>query len=319
MPNVWTHLLFGQEILANTGISHWISRDDQKRMFNMGCQGPDFLFYHQFLPWQRNKVMNELGNAMHNKQCGPFLLDLIDSVPKGDMLSRVYALGFLLHHILDRNMHPYVFVRSGFRKWDHQRFEVLMDTHILHAKRKIATWNTPVWKEIDTGGQFPKAIVSAFTTLTSRYYPELSARIQNRFWNDANRDMVGAQKLFHDPAGIKQLLSFNQIEPFVYKRNPPAYDVLNEAKRPWPDPTGTGEIRTTSIWEMWEVASEDAKHAVSAATVYWSVKEEPGADQRAIANSYAALQKAISNRSYETGLPLDQDRPIIIEDPIWEH
>lgn len=317
MPNVWTHLLFGQEALDDARIAHWISPDSQKRMFNMGCQGPDFLFYHQFLPWQRNKVMNELGSAMHNKHCGPFLLDLIDSAPKGDMLSRVYALGFLLHHILDRNMHPYVFVRSGFRKWDHQRFEVLMDTHVLRAKRNIATWNTPVWKEIDTGGQFPKAMVSALHALTARYYPELSNRVDTRYWNDANRAMVRAQKLFHDPSGMKQLLTFKQIEPFVYKRTPPAYDVLNEARRPWPDPTGTGEIRSTSIWDMWEEAREDAARAVSAAAAYWNIKEEANQDPRSVANAYETLRSAIGNRSYETGLPLEQDRSIIIEDPIW--
>lgn len=48
MPNVWTHLLFGQEALAAAGLGRSIEEDRCRRLFNLGCQGPDFLFYHQF-------------------------------------------------------------------------------------------------------------------------------------------------------------------------------------------------------------------------------------------------------------------------------
>ncbi|MCY9512612.1 zinc dependent phospholipase C family protein [Paenibacillus apiarius] len=322
MPNIWTHLLFGQEALAEAGLAEWIEDENRKRLFNMGCQGPDFLFYHQFFPWQRITVMNEIGAAMHNEHCGPFLLDLLSSVPTRQPENRVYALGFLLHHILDRHMHPYVFVRSGFRKWDHQRFEVLMDTHIVRRKTSMETWKTPVWKEINTGGQFPQEIVRLFMELTDKYYPELAHKAKPEYWNDANRDMLRAQRLFHDPYGLKTALTFRQIEPFVYKRNIPPYDVLNETRTAWPDPTGTDETYTTSIWDMWETAREDAACVLAAAIDYWKVRDNaqaangPDAEQD-IEHAYVTLQEAIANRSYETGLELEHNRPITVEDPIW--
>ena len=142
MPNIWTHLLFGREVLERIGEGEMIGDAGKRRLFQMGCQGPDFLFYHNFLPWKRGDAMNRLGGEMHSRHCGPVLMELLDTV-SGLSARRsdpddavVYALGFVLHHTLDRNVHPYVFSRSGFRKWDHQRFEVMMDTIVV--RRKLA-------------------------------------------------------------------------------------------------------------------------------------------------------------------------------------
>ncbi|UHA74550.1 zinc dependent phospholipase C family protein [Paenibacillus sp. 481] len=324
MPNIWTHLLFGQEALTTSGLAHWLNTPAHKQLFNMGCQGPDFLFYHKFFPWQRNKTMNRLGSEMHAKHCGPVLIDLLDAAQYRKRETCVYMLGFVLHHILDRHMHPYVFVRSGFRKWDHQRFEILMDTQIVQRKLGLETWQTPVWTEIDTNGTFPEEVVDAFEKVTHKYYPELAYDVERKYWNEANRDMIRAQKLFHDPRGIKRVLTFGQIEPMMYKREVPPYDVLNETHRAWPDPTGTGDTYTTSIWDMWEEAAKDAARVLSATLHYWETRHawEHGTTDHIVTRvdvdeSLAQLRAAVGNRSYETGLPVEYNRPIRVEDPIW--
>ncbi|MCG7410033.1 zinc dependent phospholipase C family protein [Paenibacillus sp. ACRRX] len=321
MPNIWTHLIFGQEAMRAAGLDTWLQSPSDLRLFNMGCQGPDFLFYHHFLPWQTDKTMNLVGSLMHNEHCGPVLLDFITETDPKDRQRSIYMLGFMLHHVLDRNMHPYVFSRSGSRKWDHQRFEVLMDTHVVKRKLGLETWNTPVWKEIDTGGSFPEAVVDAFERMTERHYAAYRGLVRREAWNEANHAMIGAQKLFHDPRGWKRVITFGQTEPLVYKRRVAHYDVMNEANRPWLDPTGSGETYTTSIWDMWETAASDASSAIAAALAYWkdSFKPEEGTIADAVpSNALANLIKAIGNRSYETGLSLEQNRPIVAEDPIWE-
>ncbi|BFH12216.1 hypothetical protein J6TS7_04430 [Paenibacillus dendritiformis] len=321
MPNVWTHLLFGQEALAAAGLGRSIEEDRCRRLFNLGCQGPDFLFYHQFFPWQPASVMNELGSAMHNEHCGPFLADLIRAASP-DLIagedSRLYALGFLLHHVLDRNMHPYVFSRSGFRKWDHQRFEVLMDTHVLREKRGIPSWKSPVWKEIHIGSILPADIIRHLSELSRTYYPKLAADVAPTSWNDAYRAMIRAQKLFHDPTGMKRRLAGKHLDPFVYRKVTPPYDVMNLARRPWLDPTGSGERYATTVWEMWDAARTDAAAALKAVKNYWHARRTEGADSGGTRQADAALTAAIGNRSYETGLPLDRNRAITVEDPIWD-
>ncbi|TVX87152.1 zinc dependent phospholipase C family protein [Paenibacillus agilis] len=339
MPNIWTHMIFGQEVIKQAGLSSWIDNQSHSKWFNMGCQGPDFLFYHHFLPWKQDKTMNKVGSAMHNQQCGPVLMDLLTRSNPTNRADAVYVLGFLLHHILDRHMHPYVFVRSGFKKWDHQRFEVLMDTHVAKRKLGVETWRTPVWKWIDVGPSFSANMLDSFEAVVAAHYPEFAGKIRREAWNESIRDMVQAQKLFHDPYGLKRIVTFNQIEPMMYKKKVAPYDVMNEARRPWPDPTGLEQLTSTSVWDMWEAAAVDAERAIKAVLTYWRARELASVDGKATVETQPthwnevswmhnaqmpnvdaakqALQLAVGNHSYETGLPLEHNRPIVIEDPIW--
>ncbi|QYR22952.1 zinc dependent phospholipase C family protein [Paenibacillus sp. sptzw28] len=328
MPNVWTHFIFGQKVLDSIGEKQLIAAPSLKRMFNMGCQGPDFLFYHRFLPWQKDKTMNRLGSEMHSRHCGPVLMDLLDAVslhPSDDSKPNpalVYTLGFVLHHILDRNMHPYVFSRSGFRKWDHQRFEVMMDTLIVRKLIGIETWKTEVWREINNEGELPDVIVDAFEQITAVHYPELASYIRREHWRIAMRDMIRAQRLFYDPTGIRRMLTFRKIEPLVYKRDIPPLDILNESARPWLDPTDGIQMKNESVWDMWDRAMEEGK-AVTTAILLWFREQEKFADQPISYDTLIhcklreAVAAAIGNRSYETGLPCDSGAEIRFADPIW--
>lgn len=327
VPNVWTHLIFGQRCLQALGEEALLALPERKRMFNMGCQGPDFLFYHHFMPWQKDKTMNKLGSAMHERHCGPVLMDMLESV---DQLSETdrskgaalcYALGFLLHHLLDRVMHPYVFSRSGFRKWDHQRFEVMMDTLIVRKLLGIETWKTEVWREIDNGGNLPDSIVDAFEQIAAVHYHDLAQRIRRESWRNAMRDMIRAQRLFHDPIGIKRLLTFGQIDPFVYKCRLPKLDILNEARRPWLDPTDGQTRHEDDIWSLWDQAAEESMPVVKA-VLTWLRKEpdQPEEHEAGTPSKHQLRETAaqlIGNRSYETGRGCDSGLSIRFEDPIW--
>jgi hypothetical protein len=325
MPNVWTHLLFGREALERIGEGGMIADDRKRKLFQLGCQGPDFLFYHNYLPWKRGDVMNRLGGAMHSRQCGPVLMELLDGVAglsacrKDPDDAVVYALGFVLHHTLDRNAHPYVFSRSGFRKWDHQRFEVMMDTLVARRKLGIETWRTPVWRELDAGSGLPEAIVDAFERIAARHYPDLAARIRREDWNRAYRDMVGAQRLFHDPTGIRRLLTLGKIEPFVYRRRLPELDILNDAGGPWLDPTDGRTRRTDTFDRMWERAMEESVEILRAALEWLRLESreaDAGRDSVRAAEWRARTAELIGNRSYETGLDCGAAE-IRYADPIW--
>ncbi|AZN42823.1 zinc dependent phospholipase C family protein [Paenibacillus albus] len=327
MPNIWTHFLFGQKCLQEIGETSLISAPHLERMFNMGCQGPDFLFYHNFLPWKKDPRMNLLGSEMHQHHCGEVIMDMLDTL-EGQAAPQskqepalVYALGFLLHHLLDRVMHPYVFSRSGSRKWDHQRFEIMMDTLIARKLHGVETWKTEVWKEIDIRGELPTLIVNAFEQIAAVHYPALAARISREDWRDAMRDMVAAQKLFYDPTGMKRLFTFGQIDPFVFKRELPPLDILNDSNRPWLDPTDGKTLHTESVWDLWNLAMEEALPVVRA-VLHWLRTDDSSQPEltREAPSRYQLREEAaqlIGNRSYETGLPCESMAAIRYEDPIW--
>lgn len=297
MPNVWTHIIFGQEALRKTGRTEWLDRDSARKLFHWGCQGPDPLFYYHFMPWSKDKRMNKLGELMHEEHCGPFLMELLRraGAQEGQRL-RPYAAGFLLHHILDRNAHPYIFAKSGFKAWNHQRFEIILDTIVAGKLRGIRTWKEPVWRELspgEDGGALHEAS-SLLSGLAAQFYPEVSVGVEIRQWEESFRDMLAALKLFHDPSGAKRLLTAGKIDPFVYKRTNPPLDYCNDLHSPWRDPAEEGLTHHTGFWDHWEAALAEAEELLPLAMDYMDECRGGTPDE-------VRLESLLGNLSYSTG------------------
>jgi hypothetical protein len=300
MPNIWAHIQFGREAASEGPLGELLADGAWRTAFQLGCQGPDFLFYHRFLPWQAATELNRLGSAMHAVRCGPFLLSLLERVRGREPSDPVFgfAFGFLLHHVLDRNLHPFVFSRSGFRKWNHQRYETAMDAVILHRRASLSTGRVPAAPEIDTGGGLPGGFSTAFHDLLREHYPVLAERIRPEQLDEAVRDMVRAQRLFFDPSGWKRLILRRPLAPFSPPRRLPDWDVLNDSRRPWVDPTDRTRFHSESAEDLWEAALEDAR-ATGGAALGWLLSRETAGDA-ARRESFARL---LGDVSYETGRP----------------
>ncbi|MCD9024004.1 zinc dependent phospholipase C family protein [Cohnella silvisoli] len=300
MPNIWAHIQFGKEVLTAIQEEGPMANPEWKASFQLGCQGPDFLFYDHFLPWQAATPLNRLGSQMHNVRCGPFLLSMFDVVRKRpiDDHAVAYAIGFLLHHILDRHLHPFVFSRSGFKKWHHQRYETAMDSVILMKRAGIHTGTTPVAPEINTGDRLPGGFAAEFLRIASYHYPVLAAQITPDRLDDAVAQLLTAQRLFFDPYGWKGKLTFGQLEPFSPPRLLPDWDVLNETLQPWIDPTDRTLIRTESAMDLWEHALTDAIATTAACIAWLNVETEANS-----AVPKARFAELLQDISYETGRP----------------
>ncbi|AJY73629.1 hypothetical protein [Paenibacillus beijingensis] len=328
MPTIWSHILFGQKVLETVGVQQLIALPERERLFNLGCQGPDFLFYHRYLPWQKSETARLLGKLMHTRSCGPAMMEMLDAVcglPVDGTDSdpgAVYVLGFMLHHIFDRNLNPYVIGSAGFQARDRCRFEATMDTLFLRKLKGMDAWNTPVWKEIDPPGTLPRNVLDGFEQITAVYYEPYASFMTRDVWDEAVRDMISAQRLFHDPYGGKRVLTLGRIEPYVYKREPNPPDILNESGRLWRDPFLSGKTSSESAIDLWQRAMDEAvplvkavlrwfKAAAVAAAVSHSMpdsaKEAAAAAEDAqwhAADLRQTVRILIGNRSYDTGLPL---------------
>lgn len=314
MPNIWTHILFGQEILQRTGMEHWL-KGETRSLFHLGCQGPDPLFYHHFLPWQWDKRMNELGERMHEDHCGDFLISMFRSLQgSGDgERALVYACGFLLHHVLDRNAHPYIFARSGFKRWNHQRFEIILDSIAASRLAGITTWRMPVWKELWLAGGMPAEVVRMLDALAAEYYPDAYEGLTPAHWHDCYRQMITALKLFHDPYGVKRVITAGKIEPFVYKRRVAALDYCNDSRGAWRDPVDREWVRSTSFWDHWDDALEEGIRLFRLAVA--AAQDQGTSIRLGDSASLLELQQGLGNVSYSTGRACGQ-YTIQYEDPI---
>ncbi|MFW6007172.1 MAG: hypothetical protein ACOCQ5_04210, partial [Halanaerobiales bacterium] len=69
MPGFWTHILAGEQIIDKidrTSLLDIIEED--RKFYNFGCQGPDFLYFNNFWPWIKNKDGNIAGGKLHTQK-----------------------------------------------------------------------------------------------------------------------------------------------------------------------------------------------------------------------------------------------------------
>ncbi|SFA93959.1 Zinc dependent phospholipase C [Cohnella sp. OV330] len=312
MPNLWAHVQFGRE-LAEALRLPYLTDPAQRTAFQLGCQGPDFLFYDHYLPWQRSRTpANRLGSLLHNVSCGPFLIDLFEATRHraGDSEAEAYAAGFLLHHVLDRHVHPYVFSLSGFGKWKHQRFETAMDSVVMWRRAGIQTGKTPVSNEIDTGGKLPGGMADILYALSCKHYPGLAGELTAGMLDASVRQFVGAHRLFFDPRGWKGKLTFGMLAPFSPPRAIPPWDVLNARRSGWIDPVDRTRLRHESVYDLWDEAFDDGKLTL-AAGLRWIGAGSAGEAEEA----KAGFESLVGNVSYETGLPCGSAR-ITFAEPV---
>ena len=112
MPSMISHMLLGQRILAHPPSA--MQRPETDRIaFLWGSQGPDILFRHRLLPWQKGSLRS-FGGKLH--AADPTAL--FQSVAKVCRYCRgkpdfpqiySYALGFCCHYCYDRRTHPLVY------------------------------------------------------------------------------------------------------------------------------------------------------------------------------------------------------------------
>jgi len=149
MPDFWTHLIAGEEIVAGLEANQLKSLLNQNyQLFNYGCQGADFFFYNDFLPWQKAKVGPEKGEMVHQLSGRKVFAELLTSfkreaiylqaeIPESEYWQNnlVYLLGFISHYALDRECHPFI-IKNGGRGEKHKLIEASIDIYIMEAK-----WN----------------------------------------------------------------------------------------------------------------------------------------------------------------------------------
>ncbi|API91108.1 MULTISPECIES: zinc dependent phospholipase C family protein [Virgibacillus] len=302
MPNIWTHIIFCEEMSDAITQTHQFSSHES--MMKLGAQGPDPFFYHRFWPWMKEGHAQEIGTVLHEQKCGPFLLDLIRTAKTMENQVKAYVFGFITHHILDRNTHPYIHFRAGYEGSKHQKLEIIIDTLMLHKFNNLKTWKTPVYKEIDVGRKLDKKIVQLLYQTIVKHYPELDAtqtHIQKSY-----RDMKLALMLLSDPIGWKNRIFHSLISSYSHRPVQDNKDYLNEQKTTWYHPA-TKEPSNNSFLELYQQAKTEGFQILSTVNAYWKQQDEA---------LYHKLADQIGNISYDTGKSLALNLRNQYADPI---
>ncbi|MFD1735089.1 zinc dependent phospholipase C family protein [Bacillus salitolerans] len=291
MPNVWTHILFGNKVIERAELHNMV--EDVRTYFQLGTQGPDPFFYHNYWPW-KSKPVTLIGERIHYEQCGPFLMKMIQHgyENKSDSKLLAYILGFVTHHLLDRNTHPYIIYRSGNEENRHQKLEIIIDTILMKRWKNIDTYKVPVYKEIYIGPTLYNPIRSMLSKLIQDTFPKEADTMPADYVNKSYQYMIHALKVLHDPLGWKNRILKKRISPFSYQKNVEDKDYLNEQKTEWLHPTNEDEASVDCFLTLFQNAEKEGVDILTLIWNYWHTGEP---------ECLKTISEKLGNLSYDTG------------------
>ena len=301
MPNIWTHIMFSDKLARNVNLDY----DGNENVYYLGAQGPDPFFYHNFWPWKKDKSVTEIGSKIHKEHCSEFLLEMIKYVKEiNDPLLKYYMLGFVSHHVLDRNAHPYIIYKSGEESNKHQLLETTIDTILMKELYNIKTWKTPVYKKIDVGLDLPKPIINLLMHLLIDVHNDQTPNL-NVVINQSYQDMIKAMRVLFDPTGIKNKLLGDLVYPYSHQKNFPQRDYLNQEHNKWLHPADQSEVSTESFYDILERAEIEGTAIFKSIIGYLNGNK-----------SLEDVKDIISDISYETGKQCKEKLEFKYFDPI---
>ena len=286
MPSLVTHDLFGGDVYDALYSTIGGSRDEY-HAFLLGNQGPDPLFYAHVNPLLRSA--HGLGSRMHREQTPELFVAMKRAVTLLDeadrSIGRAYALGFLCHYLLDRTVHPLVYFYEhaicdagieGLDREDHSEVHAVIESELDELMLTVKLQTTarqfnPATQVLRASDQVLDIIsrMHVFVADTVFGWP-----IPAHAFKSSLKHMRTVQgRLFYSPRGIKRqvlggletLFRRHSFLRAMSHRNGEVHesDFYNHEHLPWENPL-TGEIATTSFWDLYEEARKLAFEGILA-------------------------------------------------------
>lgn len=298
MPDVAVHAAVGQRILEQT----------DRKVKNVLCDepyrfalfGPDNWFMYK--PWQKRR--NARGRRMHTTRTGLFLMTLADRCRESDSPEELfsYLSGFLCHYALDSTLHPYVYRMTETKytqEGAHRALEHSMDVCEL---MRMGLWGEkhPITDHLFPVLHLPGKMTEDLDTVYGKVYGWKHIRGN---LNRCCRMYRWLYRIMEKPDGLAVWLAQKTRKPFwqsfAYAESYLAKeDVENISHDSWQHSHDAETVYTKSVPDMIREATELATGMIEAAYRY--VFEHTLCRED--------LEQIIGNRSYLSGLPIDDKR-----------
>lgn len=275
MPSMLSHFLFALDRLAECsgdGASDPFSAAlrSHRDLVLAGTQGPDPFFFYAKVPLRSRSAgegVHDFGTHLHvvdPARVFPLLAEAACRERGGRRdIAYAYLYGLLLHYVLDRSVHPYVFSHTGFDAdgflkgrffADHVRFETLLGVSSLDRRVRGTGSAFPRFRDTRPGRSMrvDEDGLGVAGDLWAAAFPD---QLRPRTLPDSWSDMRAVLSLLWDPTGVKRVLfrvlgaSSSTPRALIPPRRPrrsDPIDYLNDGAGPWPDPV-TGVESTATV------------------------------------------------------------------------
>lgn len=294
MPSSLTHHIFA-EVAFPLAVEILPSLKDHRDLIAVGTQGPDLFFFYGLVPWRRRSdasTAHRAGSALHDMDpmhLFPVMWKKLAEQPldqQGMLASYLY--GTMLHYLLDRTVHPYVYYRTGFNSlgelkapfgYDHARLETQMDVALLTYLQK------------DKAHYHPSHTLEANRVQMAQvgeFYAKLGLfEVKPHHWLNGWEDMMAIKNFLYSRRSpkyhvIKSLTSFDSLiranlYPLEVDLHDPL-DHLNLTHQTWRNPT-TGQSSTQSMPDLFDEALLQVEQMATLASRQWHHPQHDMSDE----------------------------------------
>lgn len=168
MPAAYAHYTFGKKVFQKlpAALRKLIGASPlHKKLFAIGLQGPDILFFYR--PFCKNRI-NTTGSRIHQEPAALYFEEARKAL--GDPVSTEllsYLLGFVCHFVLDSQCHPYIAKRMTEVKVTHHEIESEFDRMLMEKDgRNPFTFNPTVYASPNK--ELCAVISSAYTGISPK-------------------------------------------------------------------------------------------------------------------------------------------------------
>ncbi len=271
MPAVISHYLLAERVC-----SALIDIRPQLRInhtaFLWGASGPDILFCHSMLPFQKQRSLREYGTKMHNEPADVLLNYLVSYAElTRDDIAMSYALGFVTHYAFDSLAHPFVLYFSeqmAYRQKGkhesvcHNEIEANLDSLFLRMEQrgKISRFR------LSDAAPLDKAVNETIARALQGYFLwHYKKRVVESDFIQVQKDWHMGLALLNDRTGIKyrfvksceRALGISPIASTLFRRDYPDIqnDYANMKHKEWFSAVD-GREHTESFFDIADRAEE---------------------------------------------------------------
>lgn len=268
MPAAITHFLHAQRVLKEIEKNNpkfTVVRD----AFLWGAQGPDFLYCHRFLPWQKSGSLKGYGSKLHRDKPSKLFAAMREYAEAAGQkeIVRSYLYGFLCHYSLDRTGHPFIRFESSIlleKEPDqnesilHAEIESILDVIILRYELGLLPVEFRLKKTVPKNDRVQAQIADLYAFVLKRLYGLADSNVPLL---QATSDCRKAFGLLNDRTTMKKAL-LEHLEKRSGKRTYSAhirsisegdgFDYANIRHSQWSWPRDGGVERNESFLELYE-------------------------------------------------------------------
>ena len=317
MPATITHSYFGKD-LYEVLPEDITSKLDLNRT-KMFANSTDSIMFYNLLSFKSDHNLRKFQYYFHTHKTNEFFINLLDYVRKNninDTDTYSFIVGFITHFVLDSNIHPYIYYKTGkFNKKDkntykynniHHFMEVFLDNDLVKRRENSNPYKFNISKFCFDTKKFSNDLnnsidYSFYTTfniknMSTKYYKSLKQ--MKTFLRLFRSDRFGIKKFFYKLIDTVTPRSVFRFEALSYHYTlEDKHNYLNNDHTMWLNPCDDTITSTESFVDLYLRSLEEARNITIKAFEYLDGKD-------------IDLGSLFLNRSYVTGLDCDIEKEL---------